>query len=500
MRSVEQLQDPTTIKLAAVLLEKENARLHERLEHLARENAALRGEAGSKQLALELSQLQERMALLQHQLYGRSSEQRPTPDKPPAPIKKKAVGHGPRPQLHLPQVDVLHELQDADQVCPLCGCKLCSWSEQSEDSEEITVVERRFELHVHRRKKYRCQQGCAPVTAPGPAKLIQGGRYALEFAVHVAVQKYLDHMPLERQVRAFAREGLVVDSQTLWDQIWALSQVLKPSYQALRPWLWAKPLLHADETRWPLLGKPGGSSWYVWSLAAPDAVFHQIMPGRSGACAQTLLQGYSNALLVDGYAAYQHVVSIVPSLTLLYCWAHVRRKFVQAERFEPACGEVLELIGQLYAVERTLPDPHLLRGADQAAALRERQQVRRAQSLPVLDQIHRWALVQQGLPQSTFRKAIDYMLSLWRGLTVFVEHPWAPLDNNLVERQLRDIVLGRKNHYGSRSERGTQVAALFYSLLETAKLRGADPARYLLQAARAALEHPGTITLPPLRS
>jgi transposase len=114
----------------------------------------------------------------------------------------------------------------------------------------------------------------------------------------------------------------------------------------------------------------------------------------------------------------------------------------------------------------------------------------------VVDEIKKWAERQQGLPESTFRKAIKYMLDLWHGLTVFLENPWVPLDNNLVERQIRPLVVGRKNYYGSKSRRGTEVAALFYSLIETAQLRGEDPAAYLQRAAMAAIGQPGTVTLP----
>ena len=88
------------------------------------------------------------------------------------------------------------------------------------------------------------------------------------------------------------------------------------------------------------------------------------------------------------------------------------------------------------------------------------------------------------------------MLDLWHGLTVFLENPWVPLDNNLVERQIRPLVVGRKNHYGSKSKRGTEVAALFYSMIETAQMRGEDPAVYLQRAVMAAITTPGTSTLP----
>jgi transposase len=187
-----------------------------------------------------------------------------------------------------------------------------------------------------------------------------------------------------------------------------------------------------------------------------------------------------------------------PRFTLAHCWAHVRRKFVEAEPHYPApCGEALALIGQLYTVERA--GPRLDGGMDdmsRAEALRLRATLRAEQSAPLVAELRAWAHRQRALPESSLGKAIAYMLGLWPGLTRFLEDPRIPLDNNATERGLRGMVVGRKNHYGSRSKRGTEVAALFYSLIESAKLGGVEPKAYLLQAVRAALANPGTVTLP----
>jgi hypothetical protein len=174
----------------------------------------------------------------------------------------------------------------------------------------------------------------------------------------------------------------------------------------------------------------------------------------------------------------------------------VRRKFFEAQKFAPVCKEVLDLIGELYVLEADLSGWYALEGEARQAALAHRLAVRQQKSAPLTERIRQWALAQRALPGSTFRKAIEYMLGLWSGLTVFLTHPQVPLDNNHVERQLCDMVLGRKNHYGSKSQRGTEVAALFYSLIETARLRGEDPGHYLARAALAAIENPGTVTLP----
>lgn len=113
-----------------------------------------------------------------------------------------------------------------------------------------------------------------------------------------------------------------------------------------------------------------------------------------------------------------------------------------------------------------------------------------------MERIRQWALSQRAAPGSAFRKALEYTLKLWNGLTVFLSNPVVLIDNNHVERQMRDMVMGRKNHYGSKSQRGTEVAALFYSLIETARLREEEPGHYLRRAALAAIETPGTVTLP----
>jgi transposase len=500
MVRLEQVTDLETAKQMATLLEAENARLHQRLEWLVQENARLKGEDAQQRLQLELVQLKEQLALMQQRLFGASSEKRPPAAEAAQLSARKQRGHGPRAQPQLPVQEVLLTLDEADKVCGLCGGALEEWKGQTEDSQEVSVVERHFVLKHYRRQKYRCPCGCAPVTALAPSRLIEGGRYSVDFAVHVALQKYGFHLPLARQERMFAREGLVVDSQTLWDQLNALAMHLKPSYDALPAVVFSSPLIHADETHWYLLDKGPGKKWYAWTVACAEAVYHRILPSRSGATAKQVLGKYKGIVMVDGYAAYQTATKSSAegpaSCSLVFCWAHVRRKFVEAEAMAPACAEVLSLMGQLYAIETDLPGPHTLEGEQQVAALAHRLAVRQEKSAPLVAAIREWALAQRSLPGSALRKALEYMLGLWSGLTVFLSNPWVPLDNNLVERQMRDMVVGRKNHYGSKSLRGTEVAALFYSLMETARLRGEDPGRYLLRAALAAIETPGTITLP----
>jgi len=500
---LDTIRDPETLRQVAVLLERENDSLHTKLKTLTAELARLRGDARPT-AELELEFLKELLAQREQALFGASSEQRPRP-APPAPSAPPAPrrGHGPTAQPSLPTVEIVHELAAADLTCPQCGGTLTEMAGQTEDADEITVIERRFVLTTHRRKKYRCAcNGCVD-TAPGPLRLAarpdrRGRRYSPDFAVEVAVGKYVDHLPLERQSRVMAREGLTIESQTLWDQLDVLATVLQPTYDELRRYVLTAPVVGADETWWRLLGSPDKKRWWAWSVTRDDAVTYTILASRSQEAARQVLTGYHGIVVADGYGAYDALARAGPGFTLAHCWAHVRRKFVEAEPHYPApCAEIIELIRQLYGVERACPSLDPAASAEtRTAALELRARLRREESAPIVEAIRTWAHHQRALPESSLGKAIAYMLGLWAGLTRFLTDARIPLDNNATERGLRGMVLGRKNHYGSRSQRGTEVAALFYSLIESAKLCGVEPKAYLLRATHAALTTPGTVTLP----
>lgn len=493
---IEHENRPDVLRQMALLLERENRHLHERIERLTLEVGRLKG-TDAATLQLEIDQLKEMLARREREIFGASSEKRPRkkvePESEPAP----KTGHGPTPQPQLPVIEELCELPADQRECTVCGGRLEPMGDQAEDSEEITVVERHFVVKKRRRQKYRCGCNASVVTAPAPPKLIPGGRYAPEFAVEVAIDKYLDHLPLERQSRIMAREGLEVGSQTLWDQIDALARVLEPSYRALQPLILEAPVVHADETHWPLMTRQGSSRWWVWSIASREAVYYQLAGTRSHKAAQSILSGYEGMVMCDGYKAYETVAARAgPKIRLAHCWSHARRKFIEAEpHFPEECARPIELIGKLFKVEREVPRVHPPEPPD---VLELRQKLRTEHSKPLVEELGRVAheTAKVVLPRSGIGKAVAYLQKYWAGLTRFLDNPHIPLDNNLAERELRGIVVGRKNHYGSRSKRGTEVAAILYSLVETAKLAGVEPRSYLIQATRAALAEPGAVTLP----
>jgi transposase len=494
---IETERDPERLRQIALLLEKENHHLHRRLADLTRRLAEATGTDAIAELQLELKLLEEQLAQKNQELFGRSSEKRSSGTSTTnGAAAQPRTGHGPREQRELPIVERVHVLDEPDRVCPKCGGDLREMAGQYEESEEVDVVARSFEIVRHKRQKYRCQCGECVETALGPAKLIPGGRYSIDFAVEVTIAKYCDHMPLARQVRQMKRAGLVTDTQTLWDQLFALYRHLAPIGGAIHAFVMGAPVVVADETRWPLLGEPGQSKWHAWAVASPEAISYRIEPSRSAEAARSVLGTYTGCVVADGYGAYGALQEALaaeragPSFELAHCWVHCRRKFVEAEPHHPVATEMIEKIGLLYAVEaevRELPE------AERRMRLGE---LRREKSKPVVEDIRTWVTTQSALPRSSLGKAIAYTQNLWPGLVRFLENPGIPLDTNAAERGMRAVAVGRKNHYGSRSERGTRAAALFYTLIESAKLAGVEPAAYLAEAARRAIAAPATITLP----
>lgn len=491
------------LKKRIELLEGEVQMLHKKLLAARRELALLSG--GDPQQALEelLAELKrsEQLRLERERQLADAKAREAEEAKESEFSSAKRRGHGPRPQSRLPMFEKLHELEPEQCQCKLCGGQLEPMGEQFEEFEEITVYERKYAKVVHKRRKYRCRCNGNVETAPGPVRLIPGGRYSLDFAIQVAVDKYLDHLPLERQCRIMARQGLEASSQTLWDQLDVMARLAEPTYEEYDRRLFLARVMHADETRWPLLDGKKKSAWTIWTRSTPELVHYNILSSRSSKAAKRLFAGFDGVVVVDGYAVYEKLIKDErrsrsrdgPQMRLANCWAHALRKFSGIEEnFPTQCRRILNWIGKLYEIEDQVPGPF----PGDEAAQRLRLQLRQEMSKPILQEIRTWAETEVGLPRSALGKAIKYMLKRWTALTRFVDDPLIPLDNNAAERSLRGPVVGRKNHYGSKSKRGTEVAAIFYSLLETAKLCGVEPALYLKTVVERALLKPGAITMP----
>jgi transposase len=245
--------DPKILRQAVSLLERHNETLAKRVAELELELAEAKG-TSAQELQRRLALMEQQLGQMKKNLFGASSE-RSNRERGDAEGPKPRTGHGPTKQPELLTVPVVHDLDDPDKVCTQCGGALEEMDDQFEEHTEVAFIPCRYVLKRHLRKKYRCKCGACIETAPGPDKLICGGRYSLGFAIHVATSKYCDHLPLERQVRMMARDGLCVTSQTLWDQIEALSRLVSKALPRLLAYILdprrhrcrRDALAHADE-------------------------------------------------------------------------------------------------------------------------------------------------------------------------------------------------------------------------------------------------------------
>jgi len=377
-------------------------------------------------------------------------------------------------QPDLPHVEEVFELDTADRACPSCGGQLRPMVGQFDESELVDFVEVSYRVVKVKQQKYVCRCGGCVETAPGPERAIRGGRYSLAFAIKVALDKYLDHIPLARQERILRRHGLEVKTQALWDQLAALGQRLAPTEAALFAHALKAPVIGLDQTSWPKLEPGATKPWQMWCITAPGVVCHRIKDDKGAATFKELVGDYVGVIVCDALKTHEAGARDGPGILLAGCWAHVYRKFEEAEPDHPEAHLVLGWIGDLYAIDERA-------GTD----LETKATLRRTESAEVLAKIKTWLWSQAVLKTLSIGKAAAYAIANWERLTRFVENPLVPLDNNGTERAIRGPVVGRKNHYGSKSRRGTEVAAILYTLVETAKLHHVDPTRYLTEAVRA---------------
>ncbi len=271
MLNLNRETDIEILRKAALLLEIENKRLIKKNLQLQKEVQQASGK-GVEAIQQQLALLEEELQLAHQKIFGDSSEKTKKNNSASTKNTKKQKGHGPTQQLNLEKVEVEYELDEADKVCPKCGGSLEEMEGQLETSEEIDVIERKFVIKVHKRKKYRCRCQSCIETAPGPVKLVSSGRYSLGFAIEVAVSKYADHLPLERQCKIFAREGLKVTFQTLWDQINALGYAVEVIPERIRKYMIeTKHILGAIEDSFLCRGHSSGS-YGIWGETPSNKV------------------------------------------------------------------------------------------------------------------------------------------------------------------------------------------------------------------------------------
>lgn len=464
---IEREQDVEELRRIALA---QHAQIRQLIEKLRRKCDTLSFYTGNK------DELQETLALIE----GLTQQANQLAEKAkkvgvPKPPKKSAEGSGPTPQPNLPHVPKRYELDTADRTCPSCGGGLFEMKDQFETSEMIDLVEVTYRVVQVEQQKYVCRCGGCVETAPGPERATPGSRYSLALAIKIVLDKYLDHIPLERQVRIMERHGLVITSQTLWDLANAIARRLTSLDEALFAHVLAQPVIGLDQTGWPRLDGSGGKKWQMWCLTAPGVVVHRIRDDKSAATFKDLVGRYRGTIVCDDLGTHEAGAREGPGITLANCWAHVYRRFEEAKPDHPEAEKALAWIGALYEIDR--------RAEGDLERLAE---LRRTESMRVLDELKEWLGNQITLTSLSIGKASAYTLGNWPKLIRFVDDARIPLDNNATERGIRGPVVGRRNHFGSKSRRGTEVAATLYTVIETAKLHDIDPAAYLHAAIIAA--------------
>jgi transposase len=466
---LEREKDVEQLRRIALALQVANQHLADALARKCKELEALKGDPSELQRTLALVETATREA--QAALTGAPP---PEPKDRPKPTREQ-TGKGPTPQPRLPIEERVFALDDADRACPSCGGELSPMAGQYETSEMIDVVEIEYKLVKVKQQKYVCRCGGCVETALGPERASPGSRYSLDLAIKVVLDKYLDHLPLARQVRIMERFGLDITSQTLWDLSYAVAKRLDVVDQALFEHVLAQPVIGLDQTGWPRLESGDGKPWQMWCLTAPGVVVHRIRHDKSAATFVDLVGDYQGTIVCDALATHAAGAREGPGIVLAGCWAHVIRKFREAAADHPEAERALAWIGALYDIDARAGDD-----------VERRRTLRQSETVAVLDELKAWLWNQATLKKLSIGNAAAYTVGNWDALTRFVADPRIPLDNNATERAIRGPVVGRRNHFGSKSRQGTAVAATLYSLVETAKLHDVAPARYLREAILAA--------------
>jgi transposase len=458
-------------------------------------------------LTQELEQLRAQLRLREQQLFGRKAESHaastPTssrPDDPPRRRRGQQPGRpGPRRRdySHLPTVIEDHEIPGAASCCQRCGRPFAP-VRGTEDSTLLEIEVQAYRRLI-RRRRYRptCACGVHPglVTAPPAPRVIPKSMLGVSLLVELLVDKYLSYRPTYRLLADLRTHDLDLSLGTVTDALQRLLPLFEPIYAALADHSRRQPLWHGDETRWQVFATVEGKvgcRWYLWVFHADEVVVFILARGRCHDVPEQYLGPQAEGILVvDRYKAYQAIDQVKEGLIVLaFCWAHVRRDFVTVARTWPDLeGWALawvERIGQIYQLNdqrrAALEEPAQFALADARLRVAVTALGTQGEAELAAPQLH-----------PARRKVLESLGNHWTGLTVFVEHPEVPMDNNTAERAQRGPVVGRKNYYGSGAVWAGQLAAMLFSLLQTLCLWQLNPRAWLTAYLTACAEAGGAV-------
>jgi transposase len=381
---------------------------------------------------------------------------------------------------NLPVSTHVYELSEAERACPCCGRTRKEIG--ADESWQVEYLPGHFERIQHVRKKYACAscetngENPSIQVARKPETAIEKGLAGPGLLAYIVTSKFSDFLPLYRLEDIFTRQGFEISRAT--QSVWCgdVADLVEPLYHLMANRVRASHVVATDDTIMPMQSKnktANARMWvYVGDEAQPYNVFDFTMDrGRDGP--KRFLKDYNQVLLADGYAGYNGVV-VGNAITRAGCWAHMKRKIIDAEKSAPEIAkEAVERVRALYAVERQ----------GKEASVEVRLALRREQSAPLLAELHNRLLQwkEQLLPKHPMAEAINYALGQWQELNVFSTDGAVPIDNNVSEREMKRIVLNRKNSLFVGNARGGRTAAILASMTSTCRRHDVDPQLYLTQ-------------------
>jgi transposase len=455
-----------------------------------------------QKLRAENAELKTKLdAALKHR-FGRRSERRtpPVPAAEKPPPRRDPHGRSPLPE-YLERREVVHDLTDAERLCPCCGQSRACIGEQTAEQLDLEPV--KFFVLRTVKKSYACRH-CDPATVPveqriqtaGPSQVgpIAKGLCGPGLLAHVVTAKFADHTPVHRLAGQLARSGVTIAPSTLGDWLKQASELLTPLYELMHRRLLLSRVIHGDDTG-VKLRVPGSNRTkkaHLWACIGDADYPYVVFDFTSDYTADgptRFLKGYKGYFQSDALAQYEGLYGD-DKMTHVCCVAHARRKFVAAsDAGDERAVQALEMIGKLYAIERALP-PLLPPSDDPVQQEQRRQREEQRQALrgrdaePVWDELSTWLGEQKpgALPKSPLGSAIGYASNNGVALKRYLEQGFLAIDNNLSERTLRAIALGRNAWGVIGSEVGGTVSAVLYSVVGTCKHLGIDPFAHLRDA------------------
>jgi transposase len=456
---------------------------------LERDKRIAKLERVNQKLEDKLQQLLEQYNLAQYKKHSPSSEsyqgdgevlneaeqladeEHTQPEATQAEAKKPAKPRRPRIAAELPRVDVIHDIDN--KTCACCGHALHRMGE--EVSEQIEFVPAQIRVIRNIRPKYSCRacenQGTevAIQIADVPPTIISKSMATPSLLAQIISSKMHYGLPLYRQEKLFAQAGIELSRQTMSRWLITCADKLEPLLSLMKSTLLQQPVLWADETTVNVLDVEK-STCYMWVYGCGIVLF-DYQDGRGGKHPKAYLNDYNGYLHVDGYAGYEQT-----DATLVGCWAHARRKFVEAQKAQGKgktgkADWAINHIQKLYALESKL----------KTKAVEVKHQQRQGVAKPLLQQLWNWLEKSKDtIPQeSLLGKAITYSQNQWPKLIRYLEEGRLNIDNNRAERAVKPFVIGRKAWLFANTTSGANASAALYSLVETAKINGLEPYDYL---------------------